>query len=260
MVRVEVMVPPGAEMEAFEPRPGQMSALSRARIYFAIGVPFETVWLPKMISVNPKIMVIHTEKDIKKRTMEAHARPGEPTNPGRGNAGSDEEGGDPHIWLSPPLVILQARAIAKALVAVDPGNGAFYEDNYRQFVSDLVELDLYLSRLFGTGSKPRPFLVFHPAWGYFADAYGLQQVPVQVEGREPKARQLDEFIKGARELGAKVIFIEPQYSPKTAQTIADALGGRLVEADDLAPDWEKNLLRVAEQIRSAVNSEQTENR
>ncbi|HYA41306.1 MAG TPA: zinc ABC transporter substrate-binding protein [Syntrophobacteraceae bacterium] len=255
LVQVEVMVPPGAEMEAYEPKPAQMSALSRAKIYFALGVQFETVWLSKMVSANPKIIVIHTEKDIKKRTLEAHAHLGEVLNPDRGRAGAHEEASDPHIWLSPPLVILQARAIFEALAATDPADRAVYETNYRQFVSELVELDLYLFRIFGTSSKPREFLVFHPAWGYFADAYGLKQVPVQVEGREPKARELDEFIKGARELGAKVIFIEPQYSPKTAQTIAEALGGRLAEADDLAPDWEKNLRRVAEQIKSAVSSE-----
>ena len=133
-------------------------------------------------------------------------------------------------------------------------NRAFYETNYRKFVSELVELDLYLSRLFETGAKSRSFMVFHPAWGYFADAYGLKQVPVEVEGKEPKARDLDEFIKGARELGAKAIFVQPQYSPKIAQTIADAVGGRLVEADDLAPDWEKNLRRVAGQISAALGS------
>ena len=100
----------------------------------------------------------------------------------------------------------------------------------------------------GRGRNRGSFMVFHPAWGYFADAYGLRQVPVEIEGKEPKARELDEFIKHARELGVKAIFVQPQYSPKTAQTIAEAVGGRLVEADDLAPDWEKNLRQVAEQI------------
>ncbi len=91
-------------------------------------------------------------------------------------------------------------------------------------------------------------MVFHPAWGYFADAYGLKQVPVEIEGKEPRARDLDNFIKLGRELGVKTIFIQPQYSPKSAQTIADALGANLVYADDLAPDWEKNLREVAGRI------------
>lgn len=252
LVEVEVMVPPGATPETYEPRPGQMTALSRARIYFACGVPFETIWLPKMISVNPKILVIHTEKGIRKRAIETHSHPGEEAKPHQENVSRHEEGGDPHIWLSPPLVILQGREIFEALAATDPRNRDSYEANYRKFVSELVELDLSISRLFEKKAEPSSFVVFHPAWGYFADAYGLRQVPVEVEGKEPKARDLDEFIKRARELRTRVIFIQPQYSPRTAQTIADAVGATLVQADDLAPDWEENLLQVAGQISAAI--------
>jgi zinc transport system substrate-binding protein len=264
LVEVEVMVPPGATPETYEPRPGQMTALSRARIYFACGVPFETIWLPKMISANPKILVIHTEKEIRKRAIEAHSHPGEdakhagaavPTSRDQQHQEHvrDNEGaGDPHIWLSPPLVILQGREIFEALAATDPHNRDCYEANYRKFVSELVELDLSISRLFAKNAEPSAFVVFHPAWGYFADAYGLRQVPVEVEGKEPKARDLDEFIKRARELRTKVIFIQPQYSPRTAQTIAEAVGAALVQADDLAPDWENNLRQVAGQISAAI--------
>jgi len=255
LVKVEVMIPPGGTPEAYEPRPGQMNALSQAGIYFACGVPFEAIWLPKLISANPKILVIHTEKDIQKRRMEAHWDSGGSIKASGGRS-HEEQGNDPHIWLSPPLVILQARTIFEALAETDPQNRASYETNYKKFVSDLVELDLFLSRLFETDVKSHAFMVFHPAWGYFADAYGLRQMPVEVEGKEPKAKELDEFIKRARELGAKAIFVQPQYSPKTAQTIADAVGGKLVEADDLAPDWEKNLRQVAEQIKMAVSNEQ----
>ena len=249
-VEVEVMVPPGATPEQYEPKPRQMSALSRSRIYFACGVPFETIWLPKMVSANEKIVVIHTEKDINKRAIENHSDHGEGGKPPGGHAHG--ELGDPHVWLSPPLVILQARAIFEALAANDPRNRSSYEVNYKTFVSELVDLDLHLSSLFAAVARPGLFMVFHPAWGYFADSYGLRQVPVEIEGKEPKARELDEFIKLARELGVKAIFVQPQYSPKSAQIVADAVGGRLVEADDLAPDWDKNLRRVAGQIAAAL--------
>jgi zinc transport system substrate-binding protein len=249
-VEVEVMVPPGATPEQYEPKPRQMSALSRSKIYFACGVPFETIWLPRMVSANPKIQVIHTEKDIEKRPMEAHKHGDEEAKPG--GAHHHETIDDPHVWLSPPLVSIQARAIFEALAANDPQNRASYEANYKSFILELLDLDLFLSRLFATEAKQGSFIVFHPAWGYFADAYGLRQVPVEVEGKEPKARELDELIKHARELGVKAVFVQPQYSPRTAQTIADAVGARLVEADDLAPDWEKNLRKVAEQIAACL--------
>jgi zinc transport system substrate-binding protein len=248
LVEVEVMVPPGATPEQYEPKPRQMEALSRSRIYFACGVPFETIWLPRMVSANDKIVVIHTEKDIKKRAIESHSDHVETAKTG---AHAHEGPDDPHVWLSPPLVMLQARSIFEALAAEDPRNRSSYETNYKAFVSELVDLDLYISRIFATVPKPALFMVFHPAWGYFADAYGLKQVPVEVEGKEPKAKELDEFIKQARELGAKAIFVQPQYSPRSAQIVADAVGGGLVEADDLAPDWDKNLRQVAGQIAAA---------
>ena len=254
LVEIEVMVPPGATPEQYEPKPKQMSALSRSRIYFACGVPFETIWLPRMVSANPKIAVIHTEKDIKKRAIESHSDHGDGPRPPGGHAHEGLE--DPHIWLSPPLVILQSRAIFEALAENDPGNRSSYEANYKAFVSELVDLDLHLSSLFSTVPRPAVFMVFHPAWGYFADSYGLKQSPVEIEGKEPKAKELDEFIKQARELGAKAIFVQPQYSPGPAQIVADAVGGRLVEADDLAPDWDKNLRRVAEQIAAAFGKRQ----
>jgi zinc transport system substrate-binding protein len=250
LVDVEVMVPPGATPEQYEPKPKQMLALGRSRIYFACGVPFEKIWLAKLVSANTKIVVIHTEKDIAKRAIEAHSHHDEGVRPE--GAGHEEEIEDPHLWLSPPLVVSQARAIFEALAANDPQNRPSYETNYKSFISELVDLDLYISRLFASTAKPGCFMVFHPAWGYFADAYGLKQVPVEVEGKEPKARELDEFIRHARELGVKAIFVQPQYSPRTAQTVADAVGGKLVEADDLAPDWDKNIRQVAEQIAAAL--------
>src|SRR5208337_3095250 len=181
LVEVEVMVPPGATPEQYEPKPRQMSALSRSRIYFACGVPFETIWLSKMVSANSKIQVIHTEKDIEKRAMEAHEHGHEGAKPG--GAHQHEGTDDPHIWLSPPLVMIQARSIFDALASNDPQNRASYEANYRSFILELVDLDLSLSRLFAAVAKPASFMVFHPAWGYFADAYGLHQVPVEVEGK-----------------------------------------------------------------------------
>lgn len=254
LVEIEVMVPPGATPEQYEPKPRQMTALGRSRIYFTCGVPFEDTWLPRMLSANEKILVVYTEKDIRKRHMEGHVH-GEAVKTAAGEH-SHEEIDDPHIWLSPPLVMLQARAIFEALAGTDPNNRAVYEKNYKNFISELVDLDVYLSSLFAKAAKPGYFMVFHPAWGYFADAYGLRQVPVEVEGKEPKARELDDFIKRARDDGVKAIFVQPQYSPRTAQTIADAVGGKLVEGDDLAPDWDKNLRQVAGQIVAALGTKQ----
>lgn len=256
LVEVEPMVPPGATPEQYEPKPRQMAALSRAKLYFACGVPFETIWLPKIAAANPNMRVVHTEKDIEKREMEAHSHGGDSKSHAGGHSHDELETRDPHVWLSPPLVMMQARTIFEALAAADSRNRESYEKGYRNFMAELMELDTFLLRLFQNRAEARSFMVFHPAWGYFADAYGLKQIPVEVEGKEPRPRDLDEFIKLAHSLGIKTIFVQPQYSPKSAQTIADAIGGTLVHADDLAPDWAENIRKVAGQIATSMGQGQ----
>ena len=257
-VQVAVMVPPGADPASYEPKPQQMVALTGSRIYFAVGVPFENVWLSKFAAANPKLLIVRTQTGIAKRAMDRrlpfekdHSTGGFVLKP----AGESSRQGvkDPHIWLSPPLVMLQARHIVAALVQVDPEHRAFYEANYQRFIAQVVELDLKIGNVFwGSQSRERkPFLVFHPAWGYFAAAYGLQQVPVELEGKEPKARELQKLIAFAQAEGIKEVFVQPEFSTRSARTIAQSIGGRIVVADPLAKDWAKNLLKMAQEIASA---------
>jgi zinc transport system substrate-binding protein len=247
LVDAEVMVQPGSTPERYEPRPRQMVALSRSKIYFACGVPFEAVWLQKMAEENRSMLVVHTEEWIGKRQIEGHHHEEEG---GAVHSHGEEDTSDPHIWLSPPLVMIQARHIAAALITADPANRDAYEKNYQAFLSELAGLDLAISKLFAGKQKAesRSFMVFHPAWGYFADTYGLKQVPVEIEGKEPRAKDLERFITLAKELKVKTIFIQPQYSDKSARVVADAIGGQLVFADDLAPDWAANLMETAGRI------------
>jgi zinc transport system substrate-binding protein len=94
--------------------------------------------------------------------------------------------------------------------------------------------------------------VFHPAWGYFAHAYGLTQVPVEIEGKEPKPAQLKALIQHAREEGIKVIFVQPQFSSKSAKLVAREIGGEVAFVDPLAEDWSANLREVADKFRAAL--------
>ena len=256
-VAVTVMVEPGAEPHVYDPKPQQMASLAKSKIYFALGVPFEDVWLGKFASANPGMQIVHTEAGIQKLSMAAHEHHGD--HPGAGHqhgAQPDhdhhQEVLDPHIWLSPPLVMIQARNILTALVQVDPTQRTLYEQNYRKFVDELVTLDLDLLRLFGEAGNHREFMVFHPAWGYFAAAYELEQTPIEVEGKEPKAADLKRLIEHAREHQVKALFVQPQFSATSAKVIAEALGGRIVAADPMAPDWASNLREVAEKFKTAI--------
>lgn len=237
LVEVSVMVKPGASPANYEPKPMQLAALAKARLYFAIGVSCEKVWLQKIISSNKNMQCIHTESGIKKIPMK-----------------SDQPRGikDPHIWLAPSLVMIQARNILSGLIGMDPVNKIVYEANYREFIIELVDFDAEIRNYFADKDKGIEFMVFHPAWGYFAQAYGLKQVPVEIEGKVSKPAEIRRSIQYARARGLKTVFIQPQVSAKSAKVIADAIGGQIVFINPLAPDWPDNLRRVAAKFKAAL--------
>ncbi len=148
--------------------------------------------------------------------------------------------------------MIQARTMLEAFLRVDPAHKDLYKANYRKFMEEVVALDLDLLSLFGGARGNKEFMVFHPAWGYFAEAYGLQQTPVEIEGKEPKAADLKRLIEHARERGIKVLFVQPQFSATSARVIAEAIGGQIIAADPMAYDWAKNLREVAEKFHAAL--------
>ena len=245
-VAVAVMVSPGANPATYEPKAQQMAGLSRARIYFAVGAPFEAVWLPRIAAANPAMRIVHTDAGIPKRAMAAHYHDGEAH-----GADHDQGSPDPHVWVSPPLVKIQAGAILEALVAADPESREFYEANWRNFVARLDDLDQRLRQTFARRQGMR-FMVFHPAWGYFADAYGLVQVPIELEGKAPKPARLQELVEIARRHAIRVIFVQPQFSRRNAELVAREIGARVVTADPLPADWFANMNEVAAKIEAAL--------
>ena len=288
LVEVQTMVQPGASPATYEPKPRQMADLSTAKIYFAIGVPFENAWLEKIAAANPNMRVIHTDQGIDKIAMEAHHHHDDheeehhDEGEHHGEAEHDHEKGehhgeaehghekgehheedehdkdhhehtglDPHIWLSPPLVKIQARTILTALQEADPVHRGVYEANFKAFTSQIDQLDADLKTTFA-GKTGLQFMVFHPAWGYFAHAYGLKQVPIEIEGKDPKPDQLKELIEHARENGIKVVFVQPQFSTKSAEVVAQEIGGQVAFADPLAEDWMTNLREVANKFQRAL--------
>jgi zinc transport system substrate-binding protein len=243
LVDVHALVPPGADPHTYEPKPRQMVSLATAKLYFAIGIEFETARLKKILSTNPQIKVVHTDKGIQKISMTE----------GTHHSGDqhDRSGLDPHIWLSPPLVMMQARTILNALQEVDPVNRSQYEANYKAFMAELVDLDADLKKIFA-GRQGLRFMVFHPSWGYFARSYGLVQVPVEIEGKRPKPAQIMELIEHARENNIKIIFVQPQFSSKSAELIAREIRGEVAMVDPLAENWSENLREVAGKFEAAL--------
>lgn len=250
-VNVNVMVQPGDNLHIYEPKPQQLTALSESEAYVTIGVPFEKAWMAKIKSANPQIQVIDSAKGIERMDMIEHEDHHADHDSHEKHA---EETEDPHIWLSPQLVKVQAENIYQGLVQLDPANEATYQANLSEFLAEIDQLDQQIKQNL-TGITNRQFIVFHPAWGYFARDYNLTQIPVEVGGQEPSAVELGELIKEAKKENIKVIFAQYQLNTKTVQTIAQEINGEMVIIDPLSPEWSENLLNVSQVFANTLKRE-----
>lgn len=256
-ITVNVMVKPGFSPATYEPKVSQMRKLSDSEVYFSIDVPFEKVWLDKFKAANKRMLVVDTSKDIKKLEMEDHEHHDEhdehkeSEKEHASHEKDDDEHGheglDPHIWLDPILVKIQVKNIYEGLVKIDKENEYFYKINYEKFKKELDDLNAELKTILEPYSK-KAFMVFHPSWGYFAKRYNLEQIAIEVQGKEPKPAQLVNLVKEAKEHNIKILFVSPQFSKKGANTISKTIKGNVIVIDPLSSTWHGNLLNVAKEI------------
>lgn len=252
-VTVDVFVLPGKSPATYAPSPAQMSSLANASIYFRVGLPFENAFIPKIKSSINNLKIVDTRKDVPIRQMESHMETMEDDHGHHDHEGHDHhhEGGDPHIWLSPPLVKIQAKTITDALCETDPEGSAYYRKNYQAFLAELDQLHLKIQNALEK-IKGESIFVFHPSYGYFTDTYGLTQIAVEMEGKAPKGKQLAFLISEAKEKNVRVIFVQPQFDRSIAQKIANAIDGVVVMLDPLSKDYANNLLDMSQKISEAL--------
>ncbi|MFA5400194.1 MAG: zinc ABC transporter substrate-binding protein [Dehalococcoidia bacterium] len=236
-VHITVMVPPGASPHTYEVTPAQMVQLSKAGVYCKVGSPveFELAWLDKLLAQNKDILVVDCSQGID--LIESDD--------------PDEPGMDPHIWTSPRNVKVMVKNICEGLSQADPQNRQYYESNRDAYLKELDELDAEMGALLN-GTASHTFIVYHPAWGYFARDYGLQQLGIEQEGKEPKAAYMSRLINEARLQNIKVIFVSPEFDSRNAETIAREIGGRVVIIDPLAGDYLQNMREVAAAFEEAL--------
>jgi zinc transport system substrate-binding protein len=160
----------------------------------------------------------------------------------------DQDGGDPHVWVAPETVAVAAGNIARALAAADPAGAPLYQANLHSFLEAIDRLDREI-RAELAAAPVRKFIVYHPSWGYFARQYGLEQIAIEAEGKEPGAEQMIRLIDRARREGVRLVFVEGGFPRRSAQVIADAVDGQVVLADPQQKDWPANLRRVAAAFR-----------
>ena len=230
-----VMAGAGYNPVTYEPKPKQLARLKQASIYFLAGVPFEKKWISVFERNNPDMKLVSLTQGMKLReykftVSELHSH---------GDA-SHHENIDPHFWLSPAFVEIAAKTILDTLIEKDPERQEMYQKNYSEFISDLRKLDKQL-RIKLSNLKNKEFAVFHPSWGYFADAYGLKQVTIEAQNRQSGARTLNDTINKIRDMNIKVIFVQKQFSETDALMIGRETGARLVTVDPLAENYIENI-------------------
>ncbi len=231
-VSTMVLVLPGESPETYDPTPKQVTELSRAKILFTIGVPFEKTFIPKIKDTLKDLTIIDTSKGIKKRFFSNGAA-------------------DPHIWMSPPLVKIQARTILNALRKSDPAKKEYFTKNYNTFIQDLDTVDRELSRVLAP-LKGSILFVYHPSFGYFADRYGLKQVAIETGGKEPGPKTLSAIIARVKKADARVIFVQPEFQQHSARIIAASTGAAVAAIDPLKEDYLANLRSIAQVLTGSV--------
>lgn len=251
-VEVMSMLPEGGFPHTFEPTPQQMTQLSNADMYVRIHVEFEDAWWQKIVTANPEMHIvdstegidfIYTEDDDHDDADHAH-----------GETDHAHHGRDPHVWLSPRLVKIQAEAIYQGLAHLDPHHQDEYHSKTDAFIQALDGLDAEIQTLFADVERQK-FMIFHPSWGYFARDYGLQQIPIEMEGKEPSAAEMIQIIKTATQEQIRTIFVQPQTSRRSVNTVAEQIGAEVKVLNPLAPDWMENLHQVAETLATALHDE-----
>ncbi len=225
-VRVRVMVEKGFDPAIYQPTPRQIGALADADLYLRAGVPFEDSWLPRFQSVNPRLQMLDLRDGIELVQIagDIHAKE------------HQDNLLDPHVWTDPLLLQRQAAKVRDLLRQRLPEHADEFNLNYQHLSQDFNKLDQEIRRLLAA-TQQRRFLVFHPAWGYFARRYGWQQLAVEHNGKEPNARELARLIEQAKQLGIDKVIVQPQNHSKTARTLADAIQGELLMADPLTEDY-----------------------
>ncbi len=258
-VEVVALIPSNANPHAFEPKPKTLKEFSRASLYFSDGSGMDKAWMPRFLGVNKQVKVENISKGIvwmeegeehhqdkvnsKKGASKDHAV----------SSSHREEELDPHTWTSPKQALLLGKNMLDALIRLDPAGKLYYETRFQAFQTQMFALDKEMTAAVQKlSTEHRTFIVFHPSFGYLARDYGLTQMAVEVEGKEPKPQDLNQLVKVAKAHQIHIIFVQPQFSKRSAESLANELNAVVVSTDPLAYDFDTNLKAFAAALLKAA--------
>lgn len=258
-----VLVGPGQSPHTYEPTPKQMQDLAQASAWILSNTDFEINLKPKVTSLYPSLLLVDGTQGVTFRMMEAHHHEEEVDYADGENHGDDEDHNaaesvdihdmelDRHTWLGRENAKILAAHIKDTLTTLVPNKASFYENRYQTLVKEIDEtfnkLKVDLQPLQGS-----TVFVFHPAFGYFLDEFGIHQEAIETGGKEPSVQTLEQIITKAREEQVRVIFVQSQFPTTAAKTVADSLGAQVVPLDPLAKNWMENIRIMGAALKQAI--------
>ena len=273
--KIEVQSLAKGDVHSYEPKPNDMKAVAKASLFIAAGLEFEEAWIPRFKASAKNLVVVqsdakiaklkeehsghaehdegHGEHEVKDDKHSGHAGHAEHDEKHEAHEEHDEEHeahADPHVWLNPMLAITMARNISDALIDIDKANKDFYLENFQKLMNDLLAFDESAKNELA-GLKNRKFVVYHPAWGYFAEHYDLEQISIERSGKEPKIDEMASTLKMIKDENIKVIFADPNRSQKSAQVLASQTGAKVELLDPLGYNLLENLKIAVGAIKDA---------
>jgi len=238
-VEVTVLIPPGSNPHLYDPTPKQLMNVEKAEIYLYNGnLDFEIAWIDKLIESDPQMLKVNLSNGIK---LISGSECSDHNHDGHNHSI------DPHTWLSPSSSMVIAKNIKDAFCEEYPESSEYFEENYNTFIAEVSTLKQEIETKL-VSLENRRFMIFHPTLSYYAKEFGLEQIPIEFEGKEPTPKHLKNSIDLAKASGIEVIFIQQEFDSNNAGIIAEELGGKLVKIDPLSEDWSNNLLLITNQI------------
>lgn len=236
-LQVNVMVPETSNPATYEPTPKQMSLLARSDAYLGVKpLIFEKTWMPKFKFANKDMKIYDMSKGIDFINRKA------------GRQGT--KSADPHVWISPQTVETLVKNMRDALLELYPGNEKEIKENYQSLQKVIKQKHQFLKQTFQEREEIS-FLIFHPALGYLARDYGLNQLIIQHQGKEPSPRELRRITEKARKNDVSQVFVQKQFDTRNAETVADELGVELTLINPLAKNWPEEIEKIGRSLGNA---------
>ena len=230
--QINVLIPPGASPENYEPSPRQLQELHRSNAYFLIGeLASEKAWTSDFQKNNTEIAFIDLSEGIEFiQSVENHGD-------------HQHTGADPHIWMSPVNALKMSENLLAGLIKVFPEDSLLFQSNYQSLVLEILQIDS-LYRNSSAKLQGLNFLIYHPALGYLANDYGMVQHVLEFEGKEPPPSHIARLINEAKTHHIDFIFVQSQFSMDNARSIAREINARVIPIDPLTDDWPGELKKI----------------